>query len=462
MSTAYTLSRVYPREVLLLEKEGEVGGLCRTITANNNRYDLGSHRIHPNSAERSLGFMRDICAPTIIKNKRSGKLRLKRSYIDYPITSIQMIAGIGLVESFLCALSLIKSWIEYNFLRRNRDGKILDYRSYLIRKAGLRGYRIFYEPYARKVWGIDPSLVSIDAVKKRISMVRPMSFLWDICAHYLKKKSGGFYYYLTGGIGSFAEALEQRLMGNNCEIAKNVSDFSLKIENDRRALNFTQSGRSNSAEFEILVSAIPLDELMKKLNLAESLQELVKEIKWRGLKLAYLHIEGQPLLDGESFYFPELKYVFGRVSIPKRFSYAMQPDDSYTVFTCEIPCSKGDRIWNMPDHKIYDLCLEGLRQARLITEKQNCIPEGNFTVNIASVYPVYTTAYQKHLSLLLKYLSDNFPYIYTSGKLGFFLHCNLDHAIEIGLSLAEHLQNGKSARDWHDKITLFQGMKLRD
>jgi protoporphyrinogen oxidase len=151
MSTAYTLSRVYPREVLLLEKEGEVGGLCRTITANNNRYDLGSHRIHPNSAERSLGFMRDICAPTIIKNKRSGKLRLKRSYIDYPITSIQMIAGIGLVESFLCALSLIKSWIEYNFLRRNRDGKILDYRSYLIRKAGLRGYRIFYEPYARKV-----------------------------------------------------------------------------------------------------------------------------------------------------------------------------------------------------------------------------------------------------------------------------------------------------------------------
>lgn len=463
LTAAYKLSQDHPGNVVVIEKERKVGGLSKTINVNNSFYDLGSHRIHYKVRKKAFRLIQELCNKKLMKNKRGGRLRIGNSYINYPISSVQFIVGIGFIQTFLCALSLLKSRIYHSFFNTKIKKEELNYESYLIRNAGRRAYKLFYEPYARKVWGCDPSTISITAVKKRISMVKPTRFLKDILAKSLKKtERNDYYYYLKDGIGYFADILEKNLLDNKAGVYKNVDDFRLILNDNNRKIIYSNQHEEIEIEFEKLISTIPLEELVLKLNPPEDIVKIADRIKWRDLKLAYLHIKGNVLMKGETFYFPELKYIFGRVSIPKRFSSIMQPDDAYTSFVCEVPCGESDRLWNMADKNIYDLCFKDLINAGLLDNKAAHIPGKNFIINTSKVYPLYIKGWQKNVSLLLEYLGENFDFIYTSGKQGFFLHCNFDHSINIGLSLEDYIKRGKPPKEWYSNINLFQGMKLRD
>ncbi len=461
LTTAHALSREFPGEVLALEKELEVGGLLRTIQRNSARYDLGSHRIHKAPSEPAFRLIQEVCQDRLVKNERGGKLRLKKSYIDYPITSFQMFRGLGLLESALCAVSLLR----HRLVARLKDKSSLrendNYESYLIRRAGQRAYGLFYEPYARKVWGGEPSQISTTAVKKRISMLSPTLFLKDMVGHYTGRSKNNFYYYLKGGISGLVESLAQRVRENGGEIVTGVGDFSLSIEHGTKECRF-RADAPQTVRFDTLISTIPLDELLMKLAPPEHILQQIKDIKWRGLRLVFLHVQGEPLLDGESFYFPEQKYVFGRVSVPKRFDSAMQPETGETAITCEVPCSENDELWTAPDEKVFDLCLASLRRAALVTERQRALKEKSFIISLPKVYPVYSVGWEALVKGLLLYSARRFPSVYFSGKPGLFLHNNIDQSMEIGLSLAEDILRGKTPQEWLTKLDIFYNMKLRD
>ncbi len=461
LTTAYMLSRKFPGEVLVLEKEPLVGGLLRTIQRSGARYDLGSHRIHKSPSEPAFRLIQEICRDRLVKNERRGRLRLRKSYIDYPITSFQMFRGLGLLESALCAVSLLR----YRLIARLRDDSRIrendNYESYLIRRAGRRAYRLFYEPYARKVWGGEPSLVSTTAVKKRISMLSPTLFLKEMIAHYTGRSKNNYYYYLKGGISGLVESLAQRIRENNAEIVTGVDDFSLTIQPRVKTCRFS-ADLPGTVKFDTLITTIPLDELLIKLTPPDHILQQIKDIKWRGLRLVFLHVKGGPLLDGETFYFPELNYVFGRLSVPKRFDPAMQPEPGQTAFTCEVPCSADDDLWNAPDEQMFDLCLTSLRRAALVTDEQMALPEKSFIINLPKVYPVYRVGWEALVKGLLLYSARHFPFVYFSGKPGLFLHNNIDQSMEIGLTLAEDILHKKTPQEWLAKLDTFHNMKLRD
>jgi protoporphyrinogen oxidase len=461
LATAARLAERFPGEVLVVEKEARVGGLIRTIERNGARYDLGSHRIHKDPSPRALALIQDVCGDKVVKNKRGGKLRLKKSYIDYPITSFQMFRSIGLFESGLCAASLLRSRLLSGRASRAPSPDQDNYESYLVRRAGRRAYGLFYEPYARKVWGGEPSSISTTAVKKRISMTSPTLFLKDMLAHYTRRSKDGFYYYVRGGMGALAEGLAGRIRERGGEIITGVADFSLDLDGRERAIRFSGEGTS-AVEFETLVSTIPIEELLIRLAPPEDIREQVKKIGWRGLRLVFLHVEGEPRLEGESFYFPELGYVFGRVSVPKRFDPSMQPESGQTALTCEVPCSEGDLLWNTPAEEMYELCLESLRKGSLIGTNQGSRSERNFIVDLPKIYPLYKVGWEEVIKSVLFFSADKHPFAYFSGKPGLFLHNNIDHSLEIGISLADDIMAGAPPRDWLARLNAFHNLKLRD
>ncbi len=461
LTTAYALSREFPGEVLALEKEREVGGLLRTIKKDGARYDLGSHRVHKAPSEPAFRLIREICRDKLVKNKRAGKLRLRNSYIDYPITSFQMFRGLGLFESGLCAVSLLRHRLVARLKDKSTISENDNYESYLMRRAGQRAYRLFYEPYARKVWGGEPSQISTTAVKKRISMLSPTLFLKDMVSHYTGRSKDNFYYYLKGGISVLVESLAQKVRESGGEIVTGVTDFSLSLQPGEKTCRF-RTDHPQKVKFDTLISTIPLDELFMKLGLPEPVLQQIKEIKWRGLRLVFLHIRGEPLLEGESFYFPELKYVFGRVSVPKRFDPAMQPAADETAITCEVPCSEDDDLWTASDTEMFDLCLASLRRAGLVTGRQKALTEKSFIINLPKVYPVYRVGWEGLVKGFLLYSARYFPFVYFSGKPGLFLHNNIDQSMEIGLTLAEDILQGKTPEEWLARLDAFHNMKLRD
>ena len=461
LASAVRLSETFPGEVLVVEKEERVGGLLRTVERNGARYDLGSHRIHNDPSQRAFRLIQEVCGDKVVKNERGGRLRLKKSYLDYPITSFQMFRSIGLFESGLCAASLLKNRLLSGLRKDAASAEGDNYESYLIRRAGRRAYRLFYEPYARKVWGGEPSSISTTAVKKRVSMTSPTLFLKDMIAHYTRRSKNSYYYYLRGGMGGLAEALAKRIREHGGEIMTGVRDFSLSLSGQGKAIRF-QAEETAGAEFETLVSTIPIEELLAKFDPPENILKKVGRVGWRGLRLVFLHIEGEPQLEGESFYYPELAYVFGRVSVPKRFDPAMQPESGQTALTCEVPCSHNDDLWNTPAEKMYELCLESLRKGLLIGRNQRSRSEKNFIVDLPKIYPLYRVGWDEVIQSLLLYSAEKHPFAYFSGKPGLFLHNNIDHSIEIGLTLADDIIAGASPRDWIARLSAFHSLKLRD
>jgi protoporphyrinogen oxidase len=396
-----------------------------------------------------------------MKNERGGKLRLKKSWIDYPITSFQMFRSIGLIESALCAISLIRNRLVARLRRSSALKETDNYESYLVRRAGRRAYRLFYEPYARKVWGGEPASISTTAVKKRISMLSPTLFLKDMVAHYAGRSRNSYYYYIQGGMSGLAEGLAQRIRENQGEIRTGVNDFRLRLEGTERAIAFPQAGLP-AVKFETLISTIPVDELLLQLNPAEEALRRIQEITWRGLRLVFLHVEGEPNLKGESFYFPELGYPFGRVSVPKRFDPAMQPEKGETALTCEVACSEDDGLWKTTAGELASVCLESLRYAGLIAKSQKPVAGKDFVVNLPKIYPVYRVGWEENISRLLLDAARRYPFVYSSGKPGLFLHDNIDHSMEIGLTLVDDIAAGASAEDWVSRLGAFHNLKLRD
>ncbi len=493
LATAFRLGQAVGGDVLVLEKERHVGGLCASVRHDGTSFDLGSHRIHEQSSSRAMGLLREVLPERMLVNERGGRLRLLDTYIDYPITSAQMFRALGWGESLRCGASLALSRARA-LARSFTDSNVpANYERYLLDRAGERAYRLFYEPYARKVWGCEPSEISITAVKKRVSMAGPAGFLKDVAGRYLGRADPQRYYYPPGGIGTLPEALERHVTASGGRCVTGVEVCSIRSARGEVAVRYRRKDRGTheTAVADAVVSTIPLDELFRlaageaatppgttfsSSSSASSVssrgQDPVPEggnpgkggcalVEWTGLRLAYLRFDRPPLLDGETFYFPELKYVFGRVSVPQRYSPRPVSGGGHWLI-CEVPCGARRETPSLSTRDLEERCIAGLVEAGLVRAGSHFDASASFVVDMQKVYPVYRPGWEAEVERLLHVLAERHPQVYASGRPGLFLHNNLDHSIDIGLALAEHLLEGGSARAWYARLSEFHGMRLRD
>lgn len=456
--TSIELSKYSPGEVLLIEKEEEVGGQLRTIEKNGFRYDIGSHIIHDGVDDKVLDYINEISGNLLIKNIRDGKLIFRNSFIDYPLKSIKFMAGLGFSESLRCIFSLLISRLLkiFNSFSINKDS---NYEKDLKKNVGTRAYNIFYKPYALKVWNCDPKLISKTAIKRQMAMVGPISLLKELFEYRIKKQHDKYYYYLDGGIGKLPQGLEKLALKENVKILKNIQDFEI----DSKILKVEINGNFESFEFEKLIPTISLSGIIKKLKFKPEERSLIEKVEYRGLKLIFLHVKENVLIEGESFYLPETKYKIGRVSIPNRFSDQMNPKNSdLTSIICEIPCSSNDNIWNMDTLEISKICFDNLKEAGLLKSEEYIPTNYDFHINIPDIYPMFYNNWKNNIKSILKIAGTKYPNIFISGKSGFFMQSNLDRSIEIGKSLPKGLQNGITTNEWYEEFDYYHNLLLRD
>lgn len=460
LTTAYALTQKEPGQVMLIEKNPQVGGLCQTISRQDSRFDLGSHRLHKSLLPRSGQLIQDLVGKLLMKNVRGGQLRLNNRYMTYPITSFQFLRAIGLIESIKIAHSLFKERLRSKF-RSFAPGALNNYEDYLIYFAGKRAYKIFYKPYAQKVWGIDPHSISTTAVKKRVSMTHPLSIFLHIFRNIFQRQTTQYYYYFKGGIGTLVERLESEVLRQKGIIRLNCSDYT--IHTDAQCPYIEIHGNNPQIiACEKIIATIPFRELLKRIQSAPRFIAASPGLQWRGLKLVYLKVKGEPQQTGETFYFPELRYPFGRVSLPRRFDADMHQDDAdVNWFVCEVPVGISG-IWDLPDQDLYRACFQGLLQAALIDPHCIMDEQQTFAIYLEHVYPVYTKSWQTILKQELESLAEQFPYLYCSGKLGLFLHNNIDQTMELALTLVDALHAQQNPKEWVNQALTFHQMKLRD
>jgi protoporphyrinogen oxidase len=143
------------KRFIIIEKESEPGGLCRTFSFKGYRYDIGGHRFLTNYPEVLKSF-KHLIGKDILSIERKSKIFIDTTFIDYPL-------NVSALRKF-SPMKLSKILLEN--LRKKSSGEDLE--SDLIARFGNTIYQSFFKDYTQKVVGLRCDEISKDWSGSRI------------------------------------------------------------------------------------------------------------------------------------------------------------------------------------------------------------------------------------------------------------------------------------------------------
>jgi len=459
LTAAWKLATKGHTDLAVIEKESQVGGLATTITTDTGgRYDLGSHRIHVQFLPEPMQVVEDVVGSDLLVQPRHGRLRLRGKYIHYPPTLAAFLAGMGPKLVVTGSFSMLGQKMPWKRLPKDRE---LSYEEILTHKAGKIVYRVFYEPYAWKVYGIDPKRVSADAAKIRVTHTS----VWEVARSFLKNKAGKpqFYIYPKHGIGTISSRLADVVTAAGGSITTGAEVRRIAVRNGGGfAVDCETGNGAASQEVDTLITSVPINVLCEMLEPAApaDVLEAARGLTWRSLRLVYLELGCTIGSVAETYYFPEGRYVFGRISRPQLFSSEMGPTNAEGALCLEVPCSVGDDLWSMSDDEIAERFRPDLEEFGFINAKDDILAvRSRF---LPRVYPIYDLGWHERFLTVCTWLRS-MDGLFLVGRGGLFNHNNMDHTMQGGLRAADHLLAGKRADDeWYDLIDRYRSFRVRD
>ncbi len=439
LSAAWKLSKLTDRNIIVLEKDAHVGGLASTVNFDGWRMDLGSHRIHPQYFPEILTLIRELIGQDLITKPRKGRLILKGKLVEYPPSFGELLKAVGPYDFLRCAFSFIGR--RKNFLKSETNGAHRDYESFLLSKAGKGAYDLFYAPYARKVYGINPDKLSSQAAKQRITSRKPQAAAINIAAGTLLGKAN-YYHYPPEGFGSIADSLYREATSGGVQVIREA--LVKEVLTSGRAVSeivYESAGAIKRIPVETVISTMPINNLVNIIQpgATADVAKAAGALSWRGVRLLQVVVGREKCLEGETYYLPEERYLFGRISEPIQFSRRLSGKKGATSLNIEVIATPGDALWNMSDKKFAERVFDDM-EILGICRREEVIKSRS--IKLPNVYPVYDLNYKKNLSTILEW-TRFIKQLYSIGRGGMFFHGNADHSIHLGLRAAESVASGK-------------------
>jgi len=479
LSAAWRLARADCQSITVLEQAGDVGGLARTIVTDTGaRYDLGSHRIHVQFLPEPMAVLKETVGDDLLVQPRHGRLRLNDRWIHYPPTLAAFLAGMGPRLVAAGSIGMLRErmpWRKPAHARRRAQTRSvkgsdpfsaqaepeLSYEDLLVHKAGRVIYEVFYEPYAWKVYGTDPRRVSADAAKIRVTHTS----VWEVAASWLRNRAHkpSFYIYPREGIGTLSHRLAAGAAAAGAEIALNTTVRRVRARvGGGFVIEAGSPAGPRTIEADTVVSSLPMNLLPDLIEPAApaAVREAAHRLTWRSLRLVYLELDATIGSVAETYYFPEGRFVFGRISRPQLFSPHMGPTAAAGALCLEVPCSVGDDLWSMTDDEIAERFRPDLEAFAFIEGRHDILRA--FSHRLPRVYPIYDLGWHARLEAVCRWLRQ-FDRFFLVGRGGLFNHNNMDHTMQGGLQAGEVIAaGGRADDDWYDLIDRYRAFRVRD
>ncbi len=440
LSCGYELAR-HGLDVTLIEKENEAGGLAKSFRNNKFTYDLGPHRFH---SEKSylIEHIKEILDNKVVIKKRKSEIFLKNRYFDYPLRTANII-------SRMPPLILLKIFFDYfttQVKKRFKDVPDNSFENWVTNRFGTTLYEIFFKEYTEKTWGLSCSEISSDYAAQRISLLN----LWDVVVKSVFKTKNiprtyvsQFYYPQEGGIGNIAEKYMEKIAGHGAKIFLGSEIKTINVSSSGvTSVVFESNETSHSESYDYVCSTIPMTDLVSLITPQDDskVKQACSELFFRSIVFVYLIINKPRLSDNHWIYIPGRLFLSNRISEFKNFNEDSSPPKK-TIICSEVTCFCGDRIWNMNNERLADRVTEDLVQLGLTGENE---VEDYFTYKMKHAYPIYDIYYQEHLGVIRNFLNQ-FDNLYSFGRNALFRYNNMDHSVEMGLSVAKSIIKGEKA-----------------
>jgi protoporphyrinogen oxidase len=411
--------------VVVFEHDSQVGGLSKTVVHDGFRFDIGGHRFYTKST-LVLEMWRRVLGPEFLRRPRLSRIYYRGRFFDYPLKPFNVLFGLGFVESILVLLSYC--WARINPVRP--EVSVADW---VINRFGRRLYRIFFETYTEKVWGIPPTTIGAQWAAQRIkglslmSAIRHMLFPPGAGGGAIKTLIEEFEYPRLGP-GMMWEAVADRVTASGGMIHLRMGVTAIHHAAGRvTAVDLQTDDGAVRQPAGHVISTMAIRDFVHALRPAPPAAVIAAadQLKYRDFLTIALVVDQEDLFPDNWIYIHDETVKVGRIQNFKNWSPDMVPRREQTCLGLEYFCFEGDGLWSMSDADLIALGTRELAQLGLAQGEQ--VVQGA-VVRAKKAYPVYDEGFTDALRIVIDY-TRGFENLQLIGRNGMHKYNNQDHSM---------------------------------
>lgn len=438
-------------EVELIEQRDRVGGNSGSFEHAGFRLDYGSHRLHHATEPAILAEIRELLGEDLLRRPRRGRIRLRDRWVRFPLAATDLLLRLDRPFAFAAARDMVT--------RRREAEEGASFASVLLSRLGPTIARHFYFPYARKLWGVEPSELSAIQAHKRVS---GLSFA-KLVRKILRPAGGGTFFYPRHGFGqlsdAYAEAASRR--GASLRLGTRVERL-VRDANGPATWSVDVASGETSVRLpaDHVLSTLPITWLARQIEprAPSEILEAAAAIRFRSMVLVYLELDVDRFTETDAHYFPEENVRSTRISEPKNYSGAASPAGR-TILCAELPCDFDDELWRLDDSALGEVVAEDLARVGLPLPRR---PLSVLTRRLRHAYPIYFRGYEAPLARIECWI-ETLPSLTSFGRQGAFAHDNTHHALFMARCAVECLSaDGFDRAKWARYREIFATHVVED
>jgi protoporphyrinogen oxidase len=492
LTAAYQSLKEMPGiSVNIFEAADRTGGISASIEYRGNRMDIGGHRFfsksrqindlweelmplqgRPSKDDLKLGRIFSGEGPdpektdaVMLTRERVSRIFYRRKFFDYPITiKPATFMNMGFINTVKAGCSYL-----YSSIKKRKENSLEDF---YINRFGKKLYKMFFEDYTEKVWGIHPSRLSASWGAQR---VKELSVLTIIKEGLLKLMHPDYstnqtslierFHYPKFGPGQLYSIMAERIKNMGGNIYFNSSVSKINVENNRvKEICVLQADDERKFQCDYLLSSMPIKELVDAIDagsdipLPDNVRKTARGLPYRdfitvGILAKKLKISNKTkiktiggIVPDNWIYIQERDVKVGRLQIFNNWSPYMVSDYENTVWMgLEYFCGENDEMWKMPSSEFIQFAIDELVKINII-EREDVIDAVQEKVKKA--YPAYFGSYSD-FNIVREYL-DSVDNLYCIGRNGQHKYNNMDHSMLTAIEAVKLIKSGG-----HDKNAIW-------
>jgi len=411
LSAAYHLDG----EHLILERDRDVGGLCKSVNIGGYVFDYAPHILFTRD-DYIRTLFEGLLKGNLFRHTREAYIYLGGAYVRYPFE-----ANLNTLPE-----EIIQECIDGVMNRKTTEPTNFEEWIYTTFGDGIA--RHYMVPYNRKIWKYDLSRMNIDWIKGRV----PSPSVEEMkkgAAGTLRKDYGPnaeFMYPKHGGIGAFANQLSRGL-----DVSLSSEVVEVRPSGTEVRVKYMKEGKIRETSSEKIISSIPLPDLVGILhNPPEDVSKAAGSLAYNSLVCVNIGVKRPDIIDKHWLYFPEEEFVFNRMSFPMNFSEHTTPRGRSSILV-EVT----HRETSVDPEGIRERVIEDLRKTEIITDGDEI--EVCDTSAFKYAYVIYDLDHEKNVGIIHEYLERS--NIVPVGRFGEWEYFNMDKALLSGRNAASRI-----------------------
>ena len=233
-------------DFLLIEKENEAGGYCRTIKRNGYVWDYSGHFFHFQHPDIEEYVCRNISPSSLLKVEKHTQIYYKGDYIDFPFQ--KNIHQLDKEELIDCLYDLFSV----------NQGSIRSFKEMVYANYGKSIAEKFLIPYNEKLYACDLDRLDMNAMGRFF----PKANKEDIISNFRSQDNSSYnssFTYPKGGAVEYVQSLLKNV--DSTKVCLNEELLEINIEEKVATTN------KRKIKYDRLISTQPLPSLLEQCRL---------------------------------------------------------------------------------------------------------------------------------------------------------------------------------------------------